>query len=159
LFDSEGSGDFLAVRQVSAANFGVANLERKSPVRLKASTGPDSTSGFFLVLGATSVVIGLLDEMLNNAVRLVDMLKSPMLQTMGESVVFFFCNVVMRAIQQFQRSVVTAPMAQVGIDRRMVIQIFAVVDCGLLDLPNGLINFGDRVVFFLIHAARPSSTL
>ncbi len=45
------------------------------------------------------VVGGLLDEVLNDAVGFIDVFESAMPQTVGEIVIFFFGDVVMRLIE------------------------------------------------------------
>jgi hypothetical protein len=66
-------------------------------------------------------------------------------------VVFFMGNVIVRFIQQFHGAAEAAGAVHSGIDWRMIVQILAVVDSGVLDLLNGAVNFRDGVFFFFIH--------
>jgi len=89
--------------------------------------------------------------------RVVDRVDSPvyvaegtLLQALGKAVVFFMSDVLMSLLQELLGAVQASNMVQPSVNRRMVVQVFAVVDGRLLD-------FGNRVVdgmngFFLLMA-------
>jgi len=105
------------------------------------------------------LVVGLLNQVFDDAVRCVNVLEGAMLQSMGKLVIFSFRDVVMRTVKEFERPVITASVAEVVIDRRMVIQILAVVNRSSLDLINGFVDLGNGVIFFPIHPAGPCLAL
>jgi hypothetical protein len=82
-----------------------------------------------------------------------------MTQAMGKTVIFFFFDVVPRRVEQLQRSMIAASALHVVVDRRVVVQVLAVIDRSPLDLCDRIINLCDSVVFLAIHAARPGPTL
>jgi hypothetical protein len=101
------------------------------------------------------LVVRLLDQVFDDAVRCVNVLEGAMLQSMGKLVVFFFRDVVMRTVKQFERSVIAASVSEVIIDRRMVVQILAIVNRSSLDLIDGFVDLGNGVIFFSIHPMGP----
>jgi hypothetical protein len=44
-----------------------------------------------------------------------------------------------------------AAALHVGVDRRMVIQILAIINGGVLDFPDGFVDLFDGVLFFVVH--------
>ena len=108
---------------------------------------------------AVLVVGSLLDQVFDNAVRFVDMFQGAMPQSMGKLVTFFFRDVVMRLVKQFERPVVAASVSEMRIDRRMVIQILTIVNRRVLDLGDGFVDLGDGVIFLSIHPAGPCLAL
>jgi len=82
---------------------------------------------------------------------LVDMLQGAMTQSVSKSVVFSFRDVAMRLVEQFERSMISARVSKVRIDRRMIIQILAIIDRGMLDFANGPVDLGDGVFFLSVH--------
>ena len=108
----------------------------------------------------TILVVGsLLDQVFDDAVRFVDMFQRAMTQSMGKAVIFFFRDVVMRLVKQFERPVIAAFVSEMRIDRRMVIQILAIVNGSVLDLCDGFVDLGDGVILFSIHPAGPCLAL
>ena len=105
------------------------------------------------------LVVGLLDKAFNDAVRCVNVLKGAMLQSMGKPVIFSFRDVVTRAVKQFERSAIAASVCEVVIDRRMVIQVLAIINRSSLDLIDGFVDLGNGVIFFSIHPAGPCLAL
>jgi hypothetical protein len=101
----------------------------------------------------------LLDQVFDDVVRFVDVAKGTIAQTAHGGIIFFAGDIIVRLVQQFQGTVITASAFYVRIDRRMVIQIFAIVNRSALDLSDGFVDLFDGVVFFSIHAARPCSAL
>jgi hypothetical protein len=107
----------------------------------------------FLVVG------GLHDQMIDDAMRFVDVLQSAIPQTAHGRVIFFPCDVIVSFIQQLQRAVVAAGAVHSGIDRRMIAQVFAVVDGSALDFVDGSVNFCNGVLFFFVHVMSGSQVL
>lgn len=89
--------------------------------------------------------------MIDDVVRFVDVLQSAVTQSVSKCVVFFFREIAMRFVEQFERSVIAARAPEVGVDWRMIIQILPVIDGGMLDFSNGLVDLGDSVLFLAIH--------
>ena len=103
--------------------------------------------------------MGLPDQVLDDAVRFVDVLQGAMTQSMSITVIFFFFDVVSRRIEQFQGSMIAASAGHVVVDRRMVVQVFAVINRSLLDLCDSPVDLCDGVIFFPIHPASPRPSL
>jgi hypothetical protein len=66
---------------------------------------------------------------------------------------------MMRLVQQLQGAVITAFVPKVGVDRGMIIQVLPIINRSALDFADGLIDLGDGVIFFPIHAAGPCPLL
>jgi hypothetical protein len=62
---------------------------------------------------------------------------------MREIVVLLLMAVFLCLVEKFQRAVQTAMPLHLRVDGRMVGKILAVIDGGLLDFPDGLIDFVD----------------
>jgi hypothetical protein len=93
----------------------------------------------------------LLDQVIDNAVGLVDVVDGAIAQTPNPRIIFFAGNIVVRLVEQFQCAVKAASAVHVGIDRRMVFKVLAVINRGILDFPNGLVDLFDGVLFFTVH--------
>ena len=74
-------------------------------------------------------------------VRLVDVFKSALLEALREGIVFFLGDIVVGFVHEFERTVETAAPVETSINRRMIVDILAVVDGSLLDFVDGLIDF------------------
>ena len=105
------------------------------------------------------LVVGLLDQVFDDAVRLVDVLQGTMTQAMGKAVIFLLFDVMTGRVEQFQGAMITASASHVVVDGRMVIQILAIINRGVLDLCDRLVDLRDGVIFFSIHPAGPCPTL
>ena len=103
--------------------------------------------------------MGLLDQVFDDVVRFIDVLQGATTQPVGKTVIFLFRDVVMCPIEQFKRPMVAAPAFYVRIDRRMVIQILAIIDRSALDLVDSFVDLSDGVIFFPIHPAGPRPAL
>jgi hypothetical protein len=99
--------------------------------------------------------VGLLDQVIDDAVRFVDVFQGAMTQAMGKAVIFFLLDVVMGRVEQLQGTMIAASASHVIVDGRMVIQVFAVINRSVLDLCDRLVDLFDGVIFFSIHAAGP----
>jgi hypothetical protein len=91
---------------------------------------------------------GLFDQAYDDVARYIDVHESATTQSMGKVAVFSCRDVVACGIEQFERPVIAAPVPKVWIDRRMVVQIFTIVNRSLFDLCDGSIDLGYGVLFF-----------
>jgi hypothetical protein len=108
-------------------------------------TGEDARLSTFILVSSLD------DQVIDDVVRFVDMLQSAVTQSVSKCVVVFFGEIAMRLVEQFERSVIAARASEVGIDWGMIIQILPVIDRGVLDFSNGLVDLGDGVLFLAIH--------
>lgn len=120
----------------------------------EAWTGRYHASKFSAVL-----VVSLLDQVFDDAVRFVDVVDCAIAQAAHRRIVFFAGDIIVRLVEQFQGTVIAASASHVRIDRRMVVQTLAIVNRSVLDLFDGFVDLGDGVIFFSIHAAGPGSAL
>jgi hypothetical protein len=89
------------------------------------------------------------DGFFDVAMGLVDVLQSALLQTLGEAIIFFAGDVVVGPVQQFDGAVQAAGPIEVGIDWRVFVDVFSIVDGGFLDCGDGVIDFVDGLLFLL----------
>ena len=85
--------------------------------------------------------------------RPVDVLDGTCLQALGKGVVFFFADVMVRLVQQLEGAVQTARPRKAGVNRRMIVDVLAVVDGGFLDFVDGLVDFVDGFLFLVFQFA------
>src|SRR5580693_3073418 len=93
------------------------------------------------------------DQVIDDAVGFVDMVDGAIAQPADGWIIFFAGNIVMRFVEQLLCPVKAASAVHVRVDRRMVFQVLAVINRGVLDFPNGLIDLVDGVLFFAVHMA------
>ena len=79
--------------------------------------------------------------------RPVDVHERPLLQPLREQIVLFTRNIVTGSAGQFIRVTQAATPVESDINRRVIAQILAIIDSGLLDLANGCVDFVDRFPF------------
>jgi hypothetical protein len=79
----------------------------------------------------------------------VDVSERALLQALRKAVIFFMRDVLAGLVQKLARTMQTAGVIQAGINRRMIVQVFAIVDRSSLDLRDGVIDRVDRF-FFLV---------
>src|ERR1700735_2787435 len=91
------------------------------------------------------------DEVIDDAMSLVDMMDRAIAQTADGRIIFFAGDVVVRLVQQFQGAVEASPAVPVGVDRRMVVQVLTVINRGVLDFADRLVDLVDGVLFFAVH--------
>jgi hypothetical protein len=75
--------------------------------------------------------------------------KSALLEALGKVVVLFAGDILVRFFEQFLGAVQTAGVVEAGVNRRMVVQTFAVVDRGFLDLVDRVIDGVDGFLFLM----------
>jgi hypothetical protein len=83
----------------------------------------------------------------NDAVRLIDVVDGAIAQAAHGRIIFFTGNIIVRLVEQFQRAMKAASAIHVRVDRRMVVQVLAVIDGGVFDFPNSFVNLVDGVLF------------
>jgi hypothetical protein len=107
---------------------------------------PGPTSGEeFLVIGS------LLDQVIDDAMCFVYVMKGAIPKTPDGRVIFFSGDVVVGFIQQFLGTVKTASPIHSCIDRRMIAQVLIVVNRSPLNFVDGFVDLVDGVLFFFIH--------
>jgi hypothetical protein len=89
--------------------------------------------------------------MIDDAVGFVDVVQGAIAKTAHRRVIFFPGNVIVSFVQEFHRAVKAAGPVHAGIDRRMIVQILAVVNRGPLDFVDGFVDLVNGVLFFLVH--------
>jgi hypothetical protein len=88
---------------------------------------------------------------IDDAMSLVNVMKSAIPQTAHGRVIFFAGDVIVSSVEQFHRAMKTAGAVHSCIDRRMIIQVLAVVNCGALNFFDGSINLFNGMLFFFVH--------
>ena len=81
----------------------------------------------------------------------IDVAEGPLLETLGEAIVFFTGDIVVSLVEQLDGAVETAGPVEAGIHRRMFVDVFAIFDGCLLDFVDGVFDF---VAVFLFLMAR-----
>jgi hypothetical protein len=105
-------------------------------------------------------LVGSLDnQVLNDVVRLVDMSQRATAQSVRIAVIFFFIDVAMRPVKQFERSAIAARVSKMRINRRMIIQVLAIVNRSMLDFSDGLVDLRNGMFFFTVHPVRGCEAL
>jgi hypothetical protein len=97
------------------------------------------------------VVGSLNDQMIDDAMGFVDVVQRSVAKTAHGRVIFFPGNVIVSFIQKFHGAVTAAGSVHVRIDRRMIVQVLAVVNRCPLDFVDGFVDLVDGVFFFFIH--------
>jgi len=81
------------------------------------------------------------------------MLESALLESLGRGIVFFLGNVVVGFVDEFQCPVETAAPVEASVNRRMIVEVLAVIDGGLLDFVDGFIDFVNGFLFLFTQFA------
>jgi len=152
LFDGE-KAQLLAVSSWLVCMLGGWMPADESHVSKIARRGAPTRARHILVAGS------LHDQVIDNAVRFVDMAEGAIAQTAYGRIIFFAGDIIVRLVEQFQGAVIAASVSHVRIDRRMVIQILAIINRSALDLSDGSIDLGDGVILLSIHPAGPCPAL
>ena len=93
------------------------------------------------------------NRFLHVMVRLVDVTQRALLQALRKLVVFFPRDILMRPVQKFQCAVKPSRPIRPCVHRRVIVQVFSIIDGCLLDLLNGIIDFMDGIFFFVAQVA------
>jgi hypothetical protein len=91
------------------------------------------------------------DQVLDDAVRFVDVMEGAIAQTAHGGIVFVVVDVAVRLIDQLQGAMITASASPALFDRRMVIQTLAIVNRSTLDLCNGFVDLVDGALLFFVN--------
>ncbi len=83
----------------------------------------------------------------------VNMIESAVAKSTGRGYVFGMGKIVMRFAEQPFCIVEAIHAGQVCIDRRMVVEVLAVIDGGTFDLADSSVDLLDRAGFAIIYAA------
>jgi len=97
------------------------------------------------------VVGSLHDQVIDDAVGFVDVMDRAITQTAHGRIVFFPGDVIVGFVQQFQGAMKAAGAVHSHIDRRMIVQVLAVVNCSPPNFVDGFVNLFNGVLFFFIH--------
>ncbi len=85
--------------------------------------------------------------------RTVNVLQRAVTQAVSEYVILFFGKIAVCLVEEFERAMIAASVSEVGVDWGMIIQILPVINGGVLDLSDSLVDFGDGMFFFTVHVA------
>jgi hypothetical protein len=88
------------------------------------------------------------NRFLNVVVSLIDVLQGSMLQTLREGIVLFLGHIAVSLLEQLGSAVETTGPIQMAVNRRVIVQILAIVDGGLLDFTDRGIDFPNCDGFF-----------
>ena len=92
--------------------------------------------------------------MLDGAVGVVDVIDGPVAKTVRKLVLLTVCHIAMRISDGLQGAVKPTRSGPFGLNRRMHIQIFPVVDSGLFDHSNGFVDFVEGPMLVMFHDIR-----
>jgi hypothetical protein len=79
--------------------------------------------------------------------RLVDVPHRPLLQALRKAIVLFLRDIAVGFVDQFKSAMSAARRVELGVNRRVIVQILTVVNPSLLDVANGVVDFTDRFPF------------
>jgi hypothetical protein len=91
------------------------------------------------------------DYSFDRVMGFVDVLQSPVLQAPGVGIVFLFLYVVMGFVEQLKSFAEAVDALEVGVDRRTVGKVFAVLNGGMLDFADGGVNFIDSMLLLVVN--------
>ena len=81
------------------------------------------------------------------------MAKRALLQPLGKAILFLVGDVLASLVQKLLGAVQTAGVVQPGVDRRMIVQVLAVVDGRSLDFRNRVIDGVNRFLLLVAQFA------
>jgi len=79
----------------------------------------------------------------------LSMCSRALLETLGEGIVFFLGDIVVGFVDEFESPVEAAAPIETCVNRRMIVDVLAVVDGGFLNFVDGLIDFVDGMLFLV----------
>jgi hypothetical protein len=128
----------------------LGSLQKKTESGKSRACSPGSCPPFHS--DTVWVLVGCLNnQVIDDAMRFIDMFESTMTQSVGKPVIFSFRNVTMRLIEQLERPVIPASAPKVCINHRMIVQILPVINGSALDFTDCLIDLGNGVLFLSVH--------
>jgi hypothetical protein len=89
-------------------------------------------------------------DFVNGAINVAE---SALLQALRERVVFLVSDILMGFFEELLGAMETASVVETGVDRRMIVQIFAIVDGGFLNFVDGIIDGANGFFFFVTELA------
>ena len=89
--------------------------------------------------------------MIDDAMSFIDVVQGSITKTAYGRVIFFSGNVIVSFIQKFHGAVEAAGPVHMRIDRRVIVQVLAVVNRGPLDFVDGFVDLVNGVFLFFIH--------
>jgi hypothetical protein len=99
------------------------------------------------------------NQVIDDAVCFVDVLQGAMPQPMRELIIFFFGNIMMRAVEQFEGLMIASSAAAVHVYWHVVGQVFAIIDGGAFDFADGGVDFADSMCFLVVEPVRRGQTV
>ncbi len=84
---------------------------------------------------------------------MVNVPEGALLQALREAIIFLVRNVLARFLQQFLGAVQTAGTVQSGVNWRVIVQVFAVVNRSLLDFIDRVVDLANGFLLFLAKGA------
>ena len=104
------------------------------------------------IVASLAVLSGSLhNQVLDDVVRLIDMSQRPAPQSMSIAVIFFFLDVAVRTVKQFERSPISACVSKMRIYWRMVVQVLPIVNRSPFDFSDGFVDLRDGMFLLPIH--------
>lgn len=79
---------------------------------------------------------------------LVDVAEGPLLETLGEGVVFFASNILVGFVEKLPGAMEAAGVIEAGVHGRMIVEILAVINRGLLDFVDGGVDLLNGLPLF-----------
>jgi hypothetical protein len=89
--------------------------------------------------------------MIDDAMSFIDVVQGSITKTAYGRVIFFSGNVIVSFIQKFHGAVEAAGPVHMRIDRRVIVQVLAVVNRRSFDFVDGFVDLVDGVFFFFVH--------
>jgi hypothetical protein len=94
-----------------------------------------------------------LDGFFDVVVRFVDVHKGALLEPLREGIVFFLRDIVVGFVDELESPVETAAPVETSVNRRMIVDVLAVVDGGFLDFVDGLIDLVNGMLLLVTQFA------
>jgi hypothetical protein len=105
------------------------------------------------------VVGSLLDQFIDDVMGFVDVIKGAIPKTPNGGIIFFSGDVIVSLIQEFLRTTEAARAVHSRVDRRMIVQVLAVVNRGTFDFVDGFVDLVDGVLLLFVHVMSSSQVL
>jgi hypothetical protein len=84
---------------------------------------------------------------------LVDVFKGTLLEALGEAVVFLVRDILMSFFEELFGAMEAAGVINSRVNRRMIVQVFSIIDGSLFDFSNGFIDLVNGVFFLFSQLA------
>lgn len=83
----------------------------------------------------------------------IDVAESALLEALGEGVVFFAGDILVGLFEELLGAVEAASVVEARVNRRMIVEVFAVVDGSVFDFVDGVVDGVDGVFLFVTKLA------